>query len=154
MVDELSFRRAQPRDFTAVRSLAEELAAHIEAPLPPLTLERFLSFYVNDNAPMHLLLALRGDRVLGMIAWVLTHELYSADACVYISDVAVHAAERGQGIGKALMAQAEAWGRAHGAQKLAWDVWERNFTAKAFYERLGAVINREAVTHVLTVADG
>jgi GNAT superfamily N-acetyltransferase len=154
MADELSFRWAQPRDFNAVRSLAEELAAHIEAPLPPLTLERFLSFYVNDNAPMHLLLALRGDRVLGMIAWVLTHELYSADTCVYISDVAVHAAERGQGIGKALMAQAKAWGRAHGAQKLAWDVWERNFTAKAFYERLGAVINREAVTHVLTVADG
>jgi GNAT superfamily N-acetyltransferase len=154
MVDALSFRRAQARDFTAVCGLAEELAVHIEAPLPPLTLERFLTFYVNDDAPMHLLLALRGDRVLGMIAWVLTHELYSADACVYISDVAVHAAERGQGIGKALMAQAKAWGRDHGAQKLAWDVWERNFTAKAFYERLGAVINREAVTHVLAVADG
>jgi GNAT superfamily N-acetyltransferase len=154
MADALSFRTAQARDFTAVRSLAEELAVHIEAPLPPLTLERFMSFYVNDNAPMRLVLAVRDDRVVGMIAWVLTHELYSADACVYISDVAVHAAERGQGIGKALMAQAKAWGRAHGAQKLAWDVWDSNFPAKAFYERLGAVINREAVTHVLTVVDG
>jgi GNAT superfamily N-acetyltransferase len=154
MADALSFRMAQARDFSAVCGLAEELAVHIEAPLPPLKLERFLTFYVNDDAPMHLLLALRGERVVGMIAWVLTHELYSADACVYISDVAVHAAERGQGIGKALMAQAKAWGRAHGAQKLAWDVWDRNFSARAFYERLGAVINREAITHVLTVADG
>src|SRR5689334_12663733 len=154
MSDALSFRTAQARDFTAVRSLAEQLALHIEAPLPPLTLERFLSFYVNADAPMHLVLGLRGDRVLGMIAWVLTHELYSADACVYISDDVVHAAERGQGIGRALMAQAKAWGRAHGAQKLAWDVWESNFKARAFYERLGAVINREAITHVLTLADG
>jgi len=154
MADALSFRKAKARDFTAVRGLAEELAVHIEAPLPPLTLDRFLTFYVNDGAPMHLVLALRGDRVVGMIAWVLTHELYSADACVYISDVAVNAAERGQGVGKALMAQARAWGSAHGAQKLAWDVWDRNFTAKAFYERLGAVINREAVTHFLTVAEG
>jgi hypothetical protein len=49
MADELSFRTAQPRDFTAVRNLAEQLALHIEAPLPPLTLERFLSFYVNAD---------------------------------------------------------------------------------------------------------
>jgi len=154
MIDSLSFRRARAGDFAAVCDLAQQLALHIDAPLPPLTLERFLAFYVNDDAPMNLLLALRGDRVLGMIAWILTCELYSADTCVYISDIAVNATVRGQGIGKALMAQAKAWGRAHGAKKLAWDVWDRNFTAKAFYERLGAEINREAINHVLTVGDG
>jgi GNAT superfamily N-acetyltransferase len=151
--EDLSFRRAQERDFAAVRDLAEQLAAHIEEPPPPLTLERYLAFYVRDYAPMHLVLAQRGDRVVGMIAWVLTHELYSARACVYVSDIAVHAEARGQGVGKALMAQAKAWGRAHGARKLAWDVWDRNVTARQFYQRLGAVIDSEAIGHVLTLGD-
>jgi GNAT superfamily N-acetyltransferase len=153
MTDSVSFRSARSDDFAAVRDLAEQLAAHIEAPLPSLTLDRFVRFYVNDDAPLNLLLAVRGDRVLGMIAWILTHELYSADACVYISDIAVDSTVRGQGIGKALMAQAKAWARAHGAQKLAWDVWARNSTALAFYERFGAKIDREAITHILTFGD-
>jgi GNAT superfamily N-acetyltransferase len=154
VTDSLSFRKAQAGDFEAVRRLAEQLALHIEAPLPPLTRENFHSFYVGDGAPMHLLLALRGDRVVGMIAWVLTHELYSADARVYVSDLAVDNAARGQGIGKALMAQAKAWGRVRGAQKLAWDVWYRNFTAKSFYERLGGVVDDEALAYVMTLDDG
>jgi GNAT superfamily N-acetyltransferase len=151
MSEDLSFRKAQERDFAAVRGLAEALASHIEAPPPPLTLERYLAFYVRDHAPMHLVLALRENRVVGMIAWVLTHELYSARACVYVSDIAVHVEARGQGVGKALMAQAKAWGRAHGAGKLAWDVWDRNVTARKFYQRLGAVIDSEAIGHVLTL---
>jgi len=151
--EDLNFRRAQERDFAAVRGLAEALAAHIEAPPPPLTLERYLTFYVRDHAPMHLVLALRGDRVVGLIAWVLTHELYSARACVYVSDIAVYADVRGQGVGKALMAQAKDWGRANGARKLAWDVWDSNVTARKFYQRLGAVIDTEAIGHVLTLSD-
>jgi GNAT superfamily N-acetyltransferase len=103
---------------------------------------------------MHLFVALRGDPVVGMIAWVLTHELYSARACVYISDIAVHVEARGQGVGKALMVWAKAWGSAHGVHKLVWDVWPRNVTALSFYEHLGAVIDSEAITHVLTLEDG
>jgi GNAT superfamily N-acetyltransferase len=152
--EELTIRRAEADDFAAVRGLAEALAAHIEEPPPPLTRERYLAFYIRDPAPMQLFLALRGDRVLGMIAWVLTHELYSAGACVFISDIAVHVEARGQGIGKALMAQAQAWGRAHGATKLGWDVWARNATAMKFYQRLGAVVDTEAVPHVLKLAAG
>jgi GNAT superfamily N-acetyltransferase len=147
-------RRAQADDFAAVRGLAEALASHIEEPPPLLTLERYLAFYVRDQAPMQLFLALRGGRAVGMIAWVLTHELYSGGACVFISDIAVDVDARKQGIGKALMAQAQAWGRAHGATKLGWDVWERNATAMKFYQRLGAVVDTEAVAHVLKLADG
>ena len=154
MSEDLSFRRAQERDFAAVRGLAEQLAAHIEEPPPPLTLERYLAFYVRDHAPMHLVLALRGDRVVGLIAWVLTHELYSACACMYVSDIAVRTDARGQGVGTALMAQAKAWGQAHRVAKLGWDVWSRNATAMKFYARLGAIVDFEAVPHLMKLADG
>ena len=151
---DLSFRRAQERDFAAVRGLAGQLAAHIEEPPPPLTLERYLAFYVRDHAPMHLVLALHGDRIVGMIAWVLTHELYSACATVYVSDIAVDVAARGRGVGTALMTQATVWARAQGAAKLGWDVWKHNDTAMKFYAGVGAHIDAEAVPHLLQLADG
>ena len=153
MCEELSIRRAQAGDYAAVRSLADALAVHIEEPPPALSLERYLAFYVREYAPVHLFLALRGERVVGMIAWILTHELYSAQAGIYISDIAVHADARGEGVGRALMAQAKAWARANGAAKLGWDVWRRNATAMKFYERLGAVVDSEAVPHLLKLAD-
>ena len=112
MREELSIRKAREEDFAAVRGLAEALAAHIEEPPPPLTHERYLAFYVRDDAPMQLFLAQRGDDVVGLIAWVLTHELYSADLCLFVIDVAVSSDARGQGVGKALMAHAQSWGRA------------------------------------------
>src|SRR5579871_308456 len=150
---ELSIRKAEVGDYAAVRDLAEALAVHIEEPPPPLTLERYLAFYVRDHAPVHLILALRDDQVVGMIAWILTHELYSAQAGVYISDIAVRADARGEGVGRALMAAVTAWARANGAAKLGWDVWRRNDTAMRFYERLGAVIDSEAVPHLLKLSD-
>ncbi|MBB4427489.1 hypothetical protein GGD66_006071 [Bradyrhizobium sp. CIR48] len=59
----MSIRRAEAGDYAAVRSLAEALAAHIEEPPPPLTLERYLAFYVREHAPVHLFVALLEDRV-------------------------------------------------------------------------------------------
>jgi len=90
---------------------------------------------------MYLLLALDGGRIVGMISWTLTHELYSADSRVYISDLSVESAARGQGVGSALMAQVKIWARTHHATKLGWEVWHHNFVAKAFYEKHGASID-------------
>lgn len=140
-------------DYAAVRGLAEALAAHIEEAPPPLTLDRYVTFYVREHAPVHLFLALLGDRVVGMIAWILTHELYSAQAGIYISDLAVHADARRKGVGRALMMKAKEWAADHGVAKLGWDVWKRNAPAMQFYERLGATIDTEAVPHLLLLTN-
>ena len=149
----LTFRFAAAADFAVVLELASQLASHIEAEAPPLTAAQFERYYVGPEAPMRLLLAVHGNRVLGMISWTLTHELYSADARVYISDVSVDYASRGQGIGTALMAEVVAWARASQASKLGWEVWHRNLSAKAFYERFGASIDQEAIPYVLALKD-
>ena len=153
MTNGLVFRWAGASDFDAVLDLASQLARHIEADKPSLTVTQFETYYLSAHAPMHLLLALHDGRVVGMISWTLTHELYSADTRVYISDVSVDCAARGQGVGSALMAQAQAWARAHQAAKLGWEVWHRNFEAKAFYERLGASMDKEAISYVLTLEE-
>jgi ribosomal protein S18 acetylase RimI-like enzyme len=51
------------------------------------------------------------------------------------------------------MAEVTRWARVHGASKLGWEVWHRNFAAKAFYQRLGASIDQEAIPYVLTLKD-
>ena len=151
MKDALTFRYAATADFAAVLGLACQLARQIEAQDPPLTVAQFERYYVGPHALMRLLLAVQDCRIVGMISWTLTHELYSADTRVYISDVSVDCTTRGKGIGAALMAEVIAWARAHSASKLGWEVWHRNFAAKAFYERLGASINEEAIPYVLTL---
>jgi GNAT superfamily N-acetyltransferase len=147
----LTFRYAAAEDFAAVLELACQLASQIEEEAPPLTAARFETYYLSPHAPMRLLLAVHDGRVVGMISWTLTHELYSADTRVYISDVSVERAVRGQGIGTALIAEVKNWARVHNAAKLGFEVWHRNFTAKNFYERLGASIDREALPYVLTL---
>ena len=150
---DLTFRFAVEEDFAAVLGLACQLASQIEAPAPPLTPSQFEKYFIRPNAPMRLLLALRDGQIVGMISWTITHELYSAETRVYISDVSVDLAARGHGIGKALIAEVENWARAHQASKLGWEVWYRNHGAKAFYERLGASVDREAVPYVLSLED-
>jgi GNAT superfamily N-acetyltransferase len=147
----LIFRYAAAADFAVVLDLACQLARQIEAKVPPLTVEQFHTYYLSPHAPMRLLLAVSGDRVVGMISWTLTHELYSAEARVYISDVSIDQAARGQGVGKALMEQVKTWARANHASKLGWEVWHKNFAAKAFYAQLGASVDEEAIPYVLTL---
>jgi GNAT superfamily N-acetyltransferase len=149
----LTFRFAATTDFAVVLELACQLARHIEADAPPLTIAHFEKYYVNVHAPMRLLLAVHERRVVGMISWTLTHELYSSDIRVYISDVSVDFAARGRGVGTALMAEVQAWARAHNATKLGWEVWHRNVSAKAFYQQLGATIDHEAIPYVLALED-
>lgn len=153
MSHSLTFRFADATDFAAVLELASQLANHIEAEAPPLTAAQFERYYVAPDAPMRLLVALYENRVVGMVSWTLTHELYSAEARVYISDVAVALAARGQGIGRAMMAEVTAWARTRNVSKLGWEVWHRNSSAKAFYERLGASIDQEAIPYVLALKD-
>jgi len=153
MKHELTFRYAATADFAAILDLASQLANQIEEDAPPLTVAQYEKYYVGPDAPMRLLLAVRNGEIVGLISWTLTHELYSADTRVYISDVSVDQASRGQGVGAALMAEVKTWALAHGASKLGWEVWHRNFAAQAFYRRLGASIDEEAIPYSLVLTD-
>jgi GNAT superfamily N-acetyltransferase len=151
MRDNLTFRFAAATDFEGVLHLACQLAKQIEAEAPPLTIAQFDKYFLSPDAPMHLLLAVHDNRILGMVSWTLMHELYSAATRVYISDVSVEHSARGRGIGRALMAEVTAWARAQNASKLGWEVWHRNVSARAFYEQLGATIDQEAIPYVLAL---
>lgn len=66
-----------------------------------------------------------------------SYELLVPRRIVFIDSMVVTEAQRGKGIGEALVRAAIEWGRAHGATTLELTVWEFNQRARAFYERLG-----------------
>lgn len=142
-MSEIICRWADAGDHEAVADLASQLAMHIEEKPPVLTIEGYLASHVGPDAPMKLLVAVIDGRVAGLAAWTLVHELYSGEAGLYISDLAVDRDARGKGVGRALLDAVKAWARAQGVRKLGWDVWHANETAKRFYEAVGASFSDE-----------
>jgi GNAT superfamily N-acetyltransferase len=153
MDDAISCRWARAADFEAVQNLAGQLARHIEEAPPALTREGFAASHLGSEAPMKLLLAEQDGVVVGLASWTVVHELYSGGAGLYISDIVVDGAVRGEGVGHALMEAVQEWARASGIHKLGWDVWRANASAMAFYEGLGAAADREAVPYRLILAE-
>jgi len=45
------------------------------------------------------------------------------------------------------------WARAHGANKLNWDVWRFNETAKAFYKKFGGRLDEETLPYALSLKE-
>lgn len=95
-----------------------------------------------DADPAHLLVAVRDeqDAVVGTMQLTLVPTLARAAALrLQVEAVHVAASERGAGLGGAMMAWAEDWGRTHGARLAQLTSDRRRTDAHRFYERLGYV---------------
>ena len=91
-----------------------------------------------DDPAFASLVAESGGAVVG---YALYHFGYDTDyGCrvVYLVDLFVRAARRGEGIGEALFRAVVDAGRARGAAAMLWTVYRANARAAHFYERLGA----------------
>ncbi|SRR5258705_8835077 len=60
----------------------------------------------------------------------------------YVHEMGVRAAERGRGVGTALLRSARDFAAAHGLSHLVLDVWDFNARTQSFYERQGFTIMR------------
>jgi len=82
-----------------------------------------------------------GKEIVGVALVVLKNNsddpIFTKRRYIYIDEIAVAAAHRGQGIGRALMERIHRWGRAQGITEFELQVWERNDQAIGFYEKLG-----------------
>jgi GNAT superfamily N-acetyltransferase len=65
-------------------------------------------------------------------------EIVFARSCGHLDDLFVHPSARGQGIARALIAEAVALGRTRGWSHLRWIVPEADTTAIALYERIAS----------------
>lgn len=77
-----------------------------------------------------------GHRV-GFIHLQRTADFFTGRSNCHISDLAVAPAHEGHGVGKALLAHAEAWAREHHCQMVTLAVFPGNTRARALYEASG-----------------
>jgi ribosomal protein S18 acetylase RimI-like enzyme len=84
------------------------------------------------------LIAERGNDMLGYALYAPDYNTDEGRRTIYLHDLFVRAAFRGQGVGDALMERLAEICRAAGGQSIYWHVWHTNESAMRFYERIGA----------------
>lgn len=83
----------------------------------------------------------RESRTIGH-AWVWTRiPTFSGRAVLHLEDLYIDPAERGRGVGRAIMSRLAALALADGCMAMDWSVAEGNDAATRFYVRLGAALD-------------
>ena len=95
-----------------------------------------------------------GERLLGyafcIVKNVQNHQLLADCKTLYVDDLCVDEAVRGQGVGKALMAYVTDYARQLGCHNLTLNVWSFNENAMRFYESLGMHEQRRTMESILS----
>jgi GNAT superfamily N-acetyltransferase len=81
--------------------------------------------------------------VAGFAVWFINFSTFSGRAGIYLEDLFVRPAQRGKGIGKALLSHLARECVANGWSRLQWAVLDWNAPSIAFYKSLGAVMMDE-----------
>lgn len=81
-------------------------------------------------------IAARGGEPVGCLHVLLATDFFGRQHA-HISVVATTASAQGSGVGRALLAYAEDWARAHGMDLLTLNVFDANSRARRVYERAG-----------------
>lgn len=68
---------------------------------------------------------------------------------LYIDDICVDEAARGQGVGTALFEYVKAFAKENGVYNLTLNVWDKNVAAQAFYEKCGFHIQKYGMETIL-----
>ena len=92
------------------------------------------------------------NRVLGHGFCILQRsggELMVEHTTLYIDDICVDEAARGQGVGRALFERIRDYAREQGAYNVTLNVWTCNPGARAFYEKLGLVPYKTGMEMIL-----
>ena len=131
MSEGLTIRDAEAEDAGVLAGLIVELgypvtSTEVLARMEPLT-----------GAGRPPLVAVRDGAVVGLLTWSVMHVLHRSGPVGRVSTLVVTERARGQGIGAALMAAAEARLREQGCILLEVTSNMRRAEAHAFYERLG-----------------
>ncbi len=139
---EWRIREARREDVPAIALLTEEFAAYLselgDTSAFRLDAEALARDGFGPDPAFRGLVAERSGEVVGFL---LHHPGYDTDrACrlLFVVDLYVTAAERGRGIGSALMEEARKVARTGGAKQMVWTVYRHNALGRRFYEGIGA----------------
>jgi len=136
-------RKGKPEDIPDAFRLIQELALYEKAPYEVKTsVESMLEDGFGENPAFNLLVAAVESQVVGIALYFPYYSTWKG-RCLYLDDLVVSEAYRGNGIGEALIQALMQEARAMKAQRMLWQVLEWNEPAIRFYKRLNATLDGE-----------
>ncbi|MCR5567319.1 MAG: GNAT family N-acetyltransferase [Clostridiales bacterium] len=154
-----SVRRAEARDIPAILDLLVQvdMVHHngrpdlFKGPATKYSAEELEAILADEETPVFV--CTNGqDRVLGHGFCIMQHsggQLLEEHTTLYIDDICVDGAARGQGVGRALYEHILSYARKRGAYNVTLNVWTCNPGAMAFYEKLGLVPYKVGMEKIL-----
>src|SRR6266550_1066429 len=140
----LNIRRARPNEAGLVLSLVRELAEYEkllhEVEATEAMIEEAL---FGSNPRLFCDIAEWIGEPAGFAVWFINFSTFSGRPGIYLEDLFVRPALRGNGIGKALLAHLASECVANGWSRLQWSVLDWNMPSIEFYKSLGAVLMDE-----------
>lgn len=106
--------------------------AFYDASLPQSAYDRaWTEFRTGER--MHALGAWRDERLVGITHFLVHPSTWGLDVC-YLQDLFTAPDSRGQGVGRALIAEVAEWARIEGCGRVYWLTQEGNATARRLYD--------------------
>ena len=149
----LTIRPALPADTDLILRFVRELAAYEHAEHEVLaTPEHVQRTLFAPEPKVFGLVCLDGDTPVGFAVYFFNYSTWQGRHGLYLEDLYVSPASRGQGAGKALLQRLAQIAVAQDCGRFEWSVLDWNTPSIAFYESLGAQPQNEWVRYRLTGA--
>jgi GNAT superfamily N-acetyltransferase len=141
--DELIIRTATVDDAAAIGSMVDEFRSYLQAlgdvhACINFGSEQYRRDGFGPNPAFQGLIAERNGQTLAYALYAFDYSTDTGSRTVFLHDLFVRSAFRGQGIGEALMQRLREICKVAGARSMNWLVWHTNESAIRFYERMGA----------------
>jgi GNAT superfamily N-acetyltransferase len=135
----LIIRRARPDEAGLVLSLVRELAKYEKLLHEVEATEAGIGEALFGSDPrLFCDIAECNGEVAGFAVWFINFSTFSGRSGIYLEDLFVRPAQRGKGIGKALLSHLARECVANGWSRLQWAVLDWNTPSIEFYKSLGA----------------
>ena len=144
-------RPAQAADISAIHQMVRDLAEY-ERSLPEViaTEDDLRAALLGGHPSLFAHVAEEDGQVAGFALWFLNYSTWLGKHGIYLEDLYVRPERRGQGHGRALLAELARICVDRGYGRLDWSVLDWNSPTRRFYESLGAVTVDEWVIYRLT----
>lgn len=137
-----TIRPGKVADIDALMRLINDLAEFEKAPEKVVNTAHQLLEDWQQHGSFDFLVAVADAEVVGISLFYPRYSTWNG-RCYYLEDLYVMPKSRGKGIGLALIEATADAARKAGASRLDWQVLDWNMRATSFYEKLGAVVEKE-----------
>ena len=144
-------RPARAADIPAIHQMIRDLAEY-ERSLPEVgaTEDDLRAALLGGHPSLFAHVAEEAGQLAGFALWFLNYSTWLGKHGIYLEDLYVRPERRGQGHGRALLAELARICVDRGYGRLDWSVLDWNSPTRRFYESLGAVTVDEWVIYRLT----